>query len=300
MRVLYIGVVMLAVACGNRELDTPTTGNIRIAVDETFKPVIDSEIDVFHAQYKYANINPLYLPEADVFKLLFEDSVQLAVVSRTLTTADSAYFKTKQLYPRTIEVARDAIALITHPANKDTSLTLEDLERVFKGEVTRWDQLDPGNASGDIQIVFDHSRSSTARYIRERFSKQLSPNTYSAESNPAVVDYVAQQPRALGVIGVNYVSDTDDSTVIDFLKRINVLRISADSTDPKGKQPYQAHIVQGNYPLTRSIYFINTEGRSGLGTGFTSFVASDPGQLIFLKAGLVPARGYIRIMSIEQ
>jgi phosphate transport system substrate-binding protein len=296
----YILAVLALSACNSGDkLDTPTTGSIRIAVDETFEPLIDSEIKVFHALYTYANIHALYLPEAQVMKLLLDDSVHLAVLSRQLSTADSAFFKSKKLFPVTVEVAHDAIALITHPGNQDTSLTMDQLQDIFSGRTTQWNQLEKGNDLGEIQLVFDHRQSSTARYVRERFSQTLPANSYSADSNPKVVDHVAKNPNALGIIGVNYISDTDDSTSIDFLSRTNVLRIVSDSMDLRGKQPYQAYIAQGSYPLTRSVYMINSEGRSGLGTGFTSFVASDKGQSIVLKAGLVPATMPVRVIGFE-
>ena len=42
------------------------------------------------------------------------------------------------------------------------------------------------------------------------------------------------------------------------------------------------------YPLTRSLYVINCEGGTGLGTGFASFIAGERGQRIVLKSGLLP------------
>jgi phosphate transport system substrate-binding protein len=51
------------------------------------------------------------------------------------------------------------------------------------------------------------------------------------------------------------------------------------------------------YALIRSVYTISREPRAGLATGFASFISSDKGQKIFLKAGLLPASAPIRIIS---
>jgi len=48
--------------------DTPTSGKINITVDETFKPILDSEITVFESIYKYATINVSYKPEEKAFE----------------------------------------------------------------------------------------------------------------------------------------------------------------------------------------------------------------------------------------
>ena len=68
-------------------------------------------------------------------------------------------------------------------------------------------------------------------------------------------------------------------------------------------KPYQGNVALWRlrrppyYPLCRELYVISREGRTGLGTGFASFVAGDNGQRIFLKAGLVPATVPVRLVQ---
>jgi len=45
---------------------TATTGNTKIAVDESFQLLLDTEVFTFEAIYQYAHVTPLYLPELDV------------------------------------------------------------------------------------------------------------------------------------------------------------------------------------------------------------------------------------------
>ncbi len=54
--------------------ETPTSGNIRIAVDESFKPIIEAEIDTFTALYNYAHITPVYQPENELIAFFLSDS----------------------------------------------------------------------------------------------------------------------------------------------------------------------------------------------------------------------------------
>ncbi|HXH18699.1 MAG TPA: substrate-binding domain-containing protein [Chitinophagales bacterium] len=280
--------------------DTATTGHIKISVDETFYPVIDTELDVFHALYKYAVITPSYVPEVQAMKDLLDDSVRLAIVTRELNDEEKKYFESRKLFPKSLKVATDAIALITHPENDDTVVTMEQLSDIFSGKINTWKTLNPTSKLDKLIIIFDNKNSSTARYIQEKFNTELPPNTYAVNTNPEVIDYVAQNKNALGVIGVSWISDTDDSVSLDFLEKINVLRIISKPGDMRGKQPYQAYIAQGSYPLTRSVYIINREARTGLGTGFATFVASDKGQRIILKAGLVPATMPVRVVGFNK
>lgn len=297
----------LATAC-NREgkiEDTPTSGTIKISVDEAFEPIIDSHIYAFQKFYKYAKVHPSYKSEAETVKDLLQDSARLVVISRPLTTAEKEVFAQQTITPRITKIAIDGVALITHPGNTDTTFTMEELRGIFSGKVTSWKQLDPKSKLSDITIVFDNTGSSTARYITDSVTNKqpLPKNTFAAKTNKALVDYVAKTPNALGVIGVNWISDFDDTTAIGFLRKVKVAAVSnnpdKEVTDSY-VQPFQGYLAQGSYPLRRNVYIVSREARAGLGTGFASFVAGDKGQRIILKSGLVPATMPVRIISIKE
>jgi phosphate transport system substrate-binding protein len=79
---------------------------------------------------------------------------------------------------------------------------------------------------------------------------------------------------------------------------VNVLSVASEENPGDFYQPYQATIYSGEYPFSRNVYSINREGRTGLGTGFEAFVAGEKGQLIILKAGMVPATQPVRMVKI--
>jgi phosphate transport system substrate-binding protein len=306
LMVSAIGLTALT-SCGSdpkKEQDTPTTGKISISVDESFQPIIESQIDTFEGIYKYANITPRYKSEGEVIKDLLSDSIKVAVLSRELTKNEIAHFEKTKIIPRTTKIAIDAIALIVNNNNKDTLVTLSELKKILSGEIKTWKQLDSDSKLGDITIVFDNNNSSTARYLRDSLTtnQKLPENTFASNSHEALIDYVSKNENAIGVLGVNWISDFDDSKVIDFQKRIKVLGISTEENPiTKGDyyQPYQGYIAQGTYPLRRYLYIVSTEGRTGLGTGFASFVAGDQGQRIILKSGLVPATMPVRVIGLR-
>jgi len=99
------------------------------------------------------------------------------------------------------------------------------------------------------------------------------------------------------VIGVNWISDKDDTTHLGFLKSFKILEIES-STSREYYKPYQAYIAQKFYPLWREVYIISKEAYTGLGTGLTAFIASERGQRIVLKFGLVPATMPIRLVEL--
>lgn len=284
---------------------TPTTGTVKIAVDETLRPIFEAEIKVFESDYPRADIQEVYMPEGDAINMLLNDSVQLAIVCRQLTQKEKDYIKNRDYQAVEIESARDGVALILSPENNDTTIMYNKLEAILKGEITNWSELNKNSNLGKIQLVFDNAMSSTYRFIQDATKiKELSPkNIYAVGDNEKVIDYVSKNKGAIGFIGSNWISDSHDTTTVGFIDKINVMGI-APTPEMKGAgefyQPYQAYIAQRFYPFTRNIYTVCTEPRAGLATGFTAFLAGDKGQRIYLKSGLVPAKMPLRLIKISK
>ena len=297
-----------AVSPGKRE--STTSGDIAIVVDETLKPIIQAEVDNFEFLYENASINPIYLPgEAAIEALLNQDSLRLVVASRELQYEEREFLKEQKTAAKYTLVATDAIALIIHQDNLDSVLTKEMLPKIFSGEITNWNQINPDSKLGEVQLVFDNAQSSTVQFILEKVipGKSLRKDVNAGKSNPEVLEFVANTPNALGVIGVSWISDQDDSQARGFRKNIRVMELEVDSTcsfvDAYGEkfyQPYQGVVKEGCYPLSRGIYAILREPRIGLGTGFVAHLASDAGQRIILKSGLVPERAITRMVKFPE
>ena len=311
---ICIGIILLLMFAGckqsetsnnTKEFSTPYSGKATIAIDETFKPIIDSQITVFEKTYPNAHILAKYIPEGKAIKSLVDDSSQLIIITRKLTDKEDKYFRSKDYIPHTSESAKDAVAVILNRNNPDTIMTFIQLNQILKGDLTKWKEFSKDSKSGNIELVFDNALSSTYRFLQEKFelNGKIAQNTFSAEDNEKVIDYVSKTPGAIGFIGVNWISDSDDATVVKFKKKINVVAIYP-KPDMKGAgeayQPYQAYLALGYYPLTRYVYSICTEPRNGLASGFSSFLNGPVGQKIFEKSGLMPARLPARIIRVTK
>lgn len=274
--------------------ETTTRGNIRIAADDAFRQMLDAELYVFHSEYKYAKVNPTYTSEGEAMKLLLDDSVRLAVITRKLNESERAYLKSKDIFPKETLIAYDALTFIVNKENPDTQISFNALKALFTS---------PVKLENAPQIVFDSPKSGNARYLRELFGiKELPAHCYALKTNDEVLKYVESNKNAIGVVGSNLISDPDDTLTQAFTSKIRVVGVSAQS-DPDGKlgyrQPYQEYIADGSYPFKREVYIVSREIGTRLGTGFASFVASDKGQRIILKSGLLPAVVPVRFVEIN-
>lgn len=304
-KVLLFAIVgIFLTACTNNKdkngkaLSTTTSGEVKIAADETISSIIDSQEQVFESIYPKANIEAIYLPELDMMDLFIKDSISLVVTTRPLNASETAYFKGKHSYTQN-KIATDGIALIVNNLNTDTTFTLAQVREIMRGNFAKWNDLDKQASSEKINLVFDNKNSGTVRYMSELVGQKSLPG-YALKTNEEVIKYVSENKNALGIVGVNWISDKDDPKAMKFRSGVNVVGIMGDPGDLGDDyyyQPYQAYFATKQYPLLREIYSISREPRAGLATGFASFISSDKGQKIILKAGLLPASAPIRIIQ---
>jgi len=294
--ILYFSVILtvFVLACSdsknNEPTDTPTSGEVNIVVDESFTKLFDTQMYTFESIYPNAKIHVNYFPEDIALERMINDSCKVVVMCRDLTVNERKQFETKNIFPISTKIAEDAIAIVINPENTDTVLTVEKIKSILLGNDSLWNQVNTKSTLTKIDVVFDNKASANARYMQDTLlgGKMFGKNIFAVNSNPEVIDYVNKNKNAIGFLSVNWISDMDDSTAQNFLKKIKVVAIAKDE-ESEGLKPYQAYIKTKEYAFTRDVYMISRQTRAGLGMGFVHFVAGDKGQLMILKAGLVPA-----------
>lgn len=263
--------------------DTPIRGTITISADESFKPIIDSEIQVYESNNPGTKINVIYKPEADCIKDLWNDSIRMIISTIHLTEDQRrAVVDSLKISVRQLPIARDAIAVIVNNKAPDSLFDMGDIKMILSGT----------NPKPFIPVFDGVKATSTVRYIVDSVlhGGTLSPNAMAARTSDSVINYVANTPNAVGFIGVSWIGNQDDKEQLSFLKKVKIAHV--ESNDKKGKYilPVQANIYTKRYPMTRDLVYILKEGYRGLGSGFAEFLSGQIGQLIFKRAYLMPGR----------
>jgi phosphate transport system substrate-binding protein len=282
--------------------ETPTRGNIRIVSDESFQPLIETEVFTFTHLYTNAKVKPIYKPEYDVINDFMNDSMKVIVTSKKLSDQQIQYLRDTLIIARTTTFAYDALALITNKNNKDTLIKFNTVKDIFLGKVKTWKDVNEKSKLGNISVIFDNNKSGNIRYFKELFDIKdtLGKNFYAVNNNAEVVNFVSKNPNALGIISANWISDRDDSLTMSFIKKINVLAVSQQFiNDGSYYRPQPGFIYDKSYPFVREIYLISRETFRGLGSGFINWACGEQGQRIVLKSGLVPATMPIRLVQIK-
>jgi len=275
-------------SCSDKaQIDKVGQGKLMVSADESFRPLVEAEISIFEAIYVQAEVITSYKSESEALNDLFKDSVEVIIIGRDLNSKERDFFKQKKFPAASTRICSDAIALIVHESFPDSVLRFKDIEKIFRGELRQWSGINKSWPDSSIQIILDQSSSSNLQALNNSLTINLqSLNIFAAGSNKAVMEYVRNNKNAIGIIGNAWISDQEDAGSRQLLKGLKILLVQKGDTL---SGPYQADLGKYGYPFSRDVYMITSNKSVGAGTAFVSFVASDRGQRIVLKSGLLPA-----------
>jgi phosphate transport system substrate-binding protein len=195
--------------------------------------------------------------------------------------------------PRWDELATDAIAIVVNNKSADTIFTFERLQNQLSGLMGKKQQIifDGLNATSTVRFAID----SVLR------GKKFDTSVVMAVSgSKAVLDYVAANENAIGLVGISWIGNPEDTAQVEMLKKVKMVYVKCDQcTDSPYVKPNQLNIMTRRYPLVRGLYFILKENYSGLGSGFLNFLQYERGQLIFRRAYLGSSKMGFAIRNVK-
>ncbi len=295
-RLAVLAIIVSCWSCsssGTDNRDTTTSGAINISVDESFKPIIDSQIRVFEALYPNAKIVAQYKPEAECLRDLARDSTRMIIITRALNSQEEDFFKDSvKFIPTSGMLAYDAVTVIVNNKSKDSIFSVSDLRAILAGtsELKLRPVMDGLSATSTVRFAIDS-------ILR---GQPLGKNVAAARSSQGVLDYVSDHVDAIGFIGVSWIGNKEDVNQLTFLQKVNIASIQCSiCTNETYVKPYQANIYLRRYPMVRSLHYIVKENYGGLGSGFANFLEGERGQLIFRRAYLVPASMSFNVRDVE-
>ncbi len=286
-------------ACDGNKTDTPTSGQVTVAVCEEVLPLIREEEARFEELYPEARVDLRPGSARGVIAGLFSDSVKMIISSRPLNDEERAAQKISNLEVREIAIAMDGLAVIVNADNDVTRLTLPQLDSIFTGRIMDWGLLGWSGSHRKISTCIPDRNNAAHEIFAARV---LAGGNYATPgqtfaSSPEMIAAVEADPSAVGIVGLNWMRNPP--------ARVRILHLSdpsaPDSLGIKGKyfSPHQAYIFKQFYPLVRIVYIYTTPDSYGVSTGFTSFITSAAGQKIVQSQGLVPATMPVRLVELK-
>ncbi|UUV21691.1 PstS family phosphate ABC transporter substrate-binding protein [Paenimyroides aestuarii] len=250
-------------------------GTTEMYVESSVFPIVEDINEVFKTYYNDTDIQLKMLSQNEILKAVYSDSIRLAIVPKTFNEKELNVFKGR-VVPKITPIAKDAVLFITQKSSNDTLIHYNDVVAIFKGT----------KASDKVFVFHDANSNIVNKIMSDAQVKEVSKNVYYVNSVEEIVAYINKNKNAVGVVGINWMVQPD-AKIKEGIKQLRSMLVYNDSLK-QYVQPSQSTIADNSYPLIRTISIIDVQGKAGLGTGFASFAASDKGQRIVLKSGLMP------------
>ncbi|MEI7988176.1 MAG: PstS family phosphate ABC transporter substrate-binding protein [Chloroflexota bacterium] len=216
---------------------------------------------------------------------LANNTVDIANASREIKSEEKQLAEKNGITPKEFIVARDAIAVIVHPRNPVSQLTLEQISLIYRGKINNWSEV--GGENRPIVRLSRETNSGTHVYFLEtvvrlgdKKDKSLfSPNTLLLPSSEGIITETSDNPNAIGYDGLGYVAPSVKTIAI------------AGKIGEHYVLPAVATVNDKTYPISRDLYMYTPGEPQGTILDYLKWVRSTEAQQIVTNLGFVPILG---------
>jgi len=255
-------------------------GRIEIKGSDTLLQLVSNLAEAYSNNNPSAKISVTGGGSGTGIAALINGEVDVADASRKIKDEEIKQAQERGSNPWEFIIARDMLSVIVHGDNGVDELTIEQLSRIYKGEITNW--KDVGGDDKEITLYGRQSTSGTYVFFMEHVVKDdYSSKMRNMEGNQAILDAVKQDKTGIGYVGIGYLVDENGNKV----SGINVVKVSDGGN-------YISPLDKGKiseYPLSRPLFqYLTKRPNKGFAIyDFLIFELSSEGQNIVEKAGFV-------------
>jgi phosphate transport system substrate-binding protein len=254
---------------------TQTGGSIVIKGSDTEVNTVQALAEAFHNAHPEVNISVSGGGSGSGIAAIINGEIDIADASREITQDELNQAKANGVNIGTFILGRDGITVVVNPSNPVTKLTLDQIGKIYRGEITNW--KDVGGPNMAITLYGRQNNSGTYTLFRELALKgDYSPNMRSMNGNSDIANAVAQDKSGIGYIGVGYFKEAQG--------KVNEVLISTDGKTYYSSTDMNA-IDSKLYPLERPLYQYVKLPMTQAMKDFLAFELSDQGQKIVQDNG---------------
>ncbi len=250
---------MLCSGCGGRK-----TESVTLAGSTAFQPFAEKLAEQFMASHPGTAITVQGGGSAVGIQSALLGTAQIGMADLVKLPAEAAALES-------VVAARDGIAVVVHPSNPVTDLTLDQVRGIFSGKVHNWKEL--GGEDRPVIVVSREEGSGTRSSFEDILGGfELSGNALVQDSNGTIRETVANDANAIGYLSHGLVN-----------AKVKGLTIAGQPCTTEA-------VLAGGYPLVRPIFLLTKGPAQGSVRQFLDFVLSEAGQSAIRADGLIPAR----------
>ncbi|HPO84084.1 MAG TPA: PstS family phosphate ABC transporter substrate-binding protein [Coprothermobacter proteolyticus] len=288
MRRRYVGVVgfilvaaLLLAGCTTTQPENAgntESKSIVIKGSDTEVNMVQALAEEFHNQHPDVTISVSGGGSGSGIAALINGEINIANASREISQEELDQAKANNIEIGTFIDARDGITVIVHQNNPVEKLTLDQIGKIYRGEITNWKEV--GGKDMPITLYGRQSNSGTFTFFRDVAVKgDYASSMRSMNGNSDIINAVAQDETAIGYVGVGYFKQAQN--------QVKQVLVSTDGNNYYSSTDLQA-IDQKLYPLARPLYQYVKMPLTQAVKDFLAFEISEEGQAIVEENGFYP------------
>lgn len=179
-------------------------------------------------------------------------------------------------------VAMDGFVFITHKDNPVDSLTVEQVQKIYTGEIKNWKEV----GGDDAKIIpYQRETNSGSQTAMEKFVMKGEPlidpaDGYRIEGMGEVIEKIGEYKNRKSSIGYTYYYYINNLYKSDDIKTLKINGIS----------PENENLLNGSYPFTTSYYAVMPDDTTGTFKELRDYLLTSEGQEIIRLAGYCPVK----------
>ncbi len=281
LMLVSFAVPALAIIAGSSLVSAQSRTSLTIKGSDTMVHLVSTWAEAFMRTNPDVEISVTGGGSGTGIAALINGTTDICAASRNIKDSERARAQQSGRSAFETTVARDGIAIVVHPSNSVSTLSHDQLKKIYTGIHTRWNQV--GGPNRPILALSRESSSGTYVFFQEHILDQqdYAQSVRLMPATSAIIQSVSTDRGAIGYVGIGYAHDAG--------QRVKVLKIKATETGP-AVAPSEATVRSGEYSIARPLFFYTNGAPTGAAKRFVDFCLSAEGQRIVRETGYVPAR----------
>ena len=246
-----------------------------IAGSTSVQPLSEVMAEEFMADNEGASVEVQGGGSGQGIKSIEEGIADIGSLSREVKDEEKGSVKEEHI------IAMDGVAVVVNTETETEDITIEELEKIYTGEITNWKEL--GGKDAEITVVSREEGSGTRGafteitgvLVKDDEGNETDNTTADALVQPStgsVIKTVSSTPDSIGYVSLAAVSD-----------EVKALKV-------EGVEPSKDTVLDGTYKISRPFVYVTGNDISESAKAFIDFVLSDKGQELVEENGFIPVQ----------
>ncbi len=275
--------ILATAVAGLMAASSAFAGNITVKGSDTLVVLAQKWAETYMGKNAATKISVTGGGTGTGFAALQNNTTDLCNASRKIKAKEiEACVKAFNKRPTEYKVALDGLSVFVHESNKIQSLSVEELEAVFTGQIKNWKDL--GGEDAPIVVYSRENSSGTYEFFKEAVlkGKDFVASAQTMPGTAAVLQGIAKDKNAIGYGGAAYGAGA---------KHIKV----SVAKGGEGIEPSEENVVSAKYPIWRHLFiYVNPAIDKGEIGAYLKWIRSEEGQKVVKDVGYFPLPANLR------